>query len=724
MSISRRLLLISVFPALAALFLIAGDVSSLFDQRAQAVRLAGAAHIAAGVSDLVHELQRERGLSAGYTGSGGAKFAEELPRQRAATDASLAALETELADYEASAVSEEAAEHVLDLQNGVRALSTMRGRIDDMALTVPELAGAYTGLVNDGLRSIETLLEVGSDEAQSREADAYLAVIHAKEDAGLERAMGATGFGAGAFPAPIYRKFVSLIALQDDEFRRFGLAATAEQIAELERVLASPASQTVQQFRDGAHRSALEGEPLNVDAARWWTAITKKIDDLKTIDSSIGEHMVAVADAQKRSADLQLLLNALAILLVGGVLATLVFLIGRSIVVPLRQIGDATDSIARGQLDDALPLPAGRNELVDLGQSVDALRSQLKAAEEAKAEQTRLICDSIGTGLDALAKGDLTHRVEADLIGPFAGLKQNFNQAVDGLHDLMGSIVRTAVEIRASSSEISQASEDLARRTESNAASLEQTAATLCDVEGRLQSTASAAGETVRQADEAMARVGDGRAIAADAVQAMSRVSESAEGIDTVIEGLDKIAFQTRVLAMNAAVEAGRAGEAGRGFAVVADLVSSLAMRAEEEAKNARSQLTVTQTEVGLAVESVERVDGALDTIHDGVNKVNELLGRMAEDNQAQSSSLSEISSAVNTMDKSTQQNAAMVEETSAAARNLDTEIDALVGHTERFKTSVSSERDTASRPAGGRLSGPDGWAPPMAGTVREPVAA
>jgi methyl-accepting chemotaxis protein len=166
----------------------------------------------------------------------------------------------------------------------------------------------------------------------------------------------------------------------------------------------------------------------------------------------------------------------------------------------------------------------------------------------------------------------------------------------------------------------------------------------------------------------------------------MGRVSESAKGIDSVIEGLDKIAFQTRVLAMNAAVEAGRAGDAGRGFAVVADLVSALAMRAEEEAKRARDQLTVTQSDIVTAVDAVTKVDGALADISGDVAQVHTLLGTMAADNQAQSSAIAEISATIGTMDQSTQQNAAMVEETSAAARNLASEVGRLAEQAQRFR--------------------------------------
>jgi methyl-accepting chemotaxis protein len=235
------------------------------------------------------------------------------------------------------------------------------------------------------------------------------------------------------------------------------------------------------------------------------------------------------------------------------------------------------------------------------------------------------------------------------------------------------------------SDEIAQASEDLASRTEANAASLEETSAALVQVDNRLKQSAEYSVTTLAQADDAIAKVNTGRDSAECAVRAMTLVNESATGIDSVIEGLDKIAFQTRVLAMNAAVEAGRAGEAGRGFAVVADLVSALAMRAEEEAKRARDQLTVTKTQIAGAVDAVKAVDGSLVGISAGVKEVHKLLGTMTDDNRAQSQTVSEITTAISTMDRSTQQNAAMVEQTSAAARTMTSEVRALADSAARF---------------------------------------
>ena len=312
----------------------------------------------------------------------------------------------------------------------------------------------------------------------------------------------------------------------------------------------------------------------------------------------------------------------------------------------------------------------------------DAAVEQKKQADE-QAEVVRVLAAQ----LSKLSQGDLTAEVSADFPPAYAELKTNYNEAVARLREMISAVADSAEAIGTGSREIAQASEDLARRTEGNAASLEETSASLAQIDERLRATAGSSRKTVERADSAISVVSGGRSIANEAVQAMGRVSESAKGIDAVIEGLDKIAFQTRVLAMNAAVEAGRAGEAGRGFAVVADLVSALAMRAEEEAKLARDQLTVTQTDIGTAVNAVERVDGALAEITEGVGEVHTLLGTMAADNQTQSSSVTEISSAISSMDQSTQQNAAMVEETSAAARNLLSEVASLSERAALFQT-------------------------------------
>jgi methyl-accepting chemotaxis protein len=413
-------------------------------------------------------------------------------------------------------------------------------------------------------------------------------------------------------------------------------------------------------------------------------AAIDQVEKLLDMSKERSEHDNADGQADSRIA---LILSILLSLLSFGALAAIWAVINRTVAKPMSELSKVTASLAEGGTA-AVPHRNRADELGQIAAAVEQFRVAAVSRAEAdarSAEEQKIVTTSLGESLQAVAQGDLTAAIHAEFPQGYAQLKRDFNDAITALRDLIGSVSESTASIRTGSGEIAQASEDLARRTEANAASLEETSAAVTQMDQRLKATAEAANRTVERADGAISTVSGGRAIADEAVQAMTRVSDSAKGIDSVIEGLDKIAFQTRVLAMNAAVEAGRAGEAGRGFAVVADLVSALAMRAEEEAGRARDQLTATQTDIVAAVEMVQKVDHALANISGDVSEVHELLGRMATDNQAQSSAITQISVAIGTMDHSTQQNAAMVEETSAAARNLSSEVSNLAEQAAKF---------------------------------------
>ncbi|QIG81041.1 cache domain-containing protein [Stakelama tenebrarum] len=393
-----------------------------------------------------------------------------------------------------------------------------------------------------------------------------------------------------------------------------------------------------------------------------------------------------------------------ALIVLGVILfvAMLIWLIGRSISQPVVALTHRMRALAKDDTESPIVGLDRRDEVGEMAAALEVFREGTlarKSAEAAKAKadaEQNMVVATLTSHLESIAEGDLTASITDDFPESYAALKRNFNATLDSLRGLIGTISLSAESIRTGSDEIASASNDLARRTESNAASLEETSAALGQMEERLRATAQAAAKTSGQTQEAQRIVVNGRETADQVTDAMNRVADNAQGIDGVIEGLDKIAFQTRVLAMNAAVEAGRAGEAGRGFAVVADLVSALALRSEEEAKLARVQLTATQEDIGIAVGAVRRVDEAFSAISESFDGVRALVETMANDSKAQSEAIGEVTTAVAQVDTSTQQNAAMVEETSAAARTLATEVDRMTEQTGHFKTGGGMTKTTA----------------------------
>ncbi|MEG3176305.1 methyl-accepting chemotaxis protein [Sphingomonas sp. RB3P16] len=353
------------------------------------------------------------------------------------------------------------------------------------------------------------------------------------------------------------------------------------------------------------------------------------------------------------------------------------------------------EALAAGDLDSPIEFTAFEDCVGRMTKAMFAFRAtaQQQLALNSEAERNEAIVKRMTENFERMAVGDLTADIVDHYPPVYQPLKTSFNEALANLRLLFASVMSSAGNIRVGSSEIAQAASDIARRTESTAASLEQTNAAIQQFDSRIKATAHAAAQSVETSAEANAAVLEGRGRTDAAVHAMTRVLDSAKGIDDVIEGLDKIAFQTRVLAMNAAVEAGRAGDAGRGFAVVADLVSALAMRAEEEAKRARDQLSVTRIDIGAAVDAVGQVDNAFEVILTSGDRVAALAKQIASDNDAQAGAISEVTSAVHAIDRSTQENAAMVEQTSAAARNLTGEVGELAAQAGRFQIEPSAVR-------------------------------
>jgi methyl-accepting chemotaxis protein len=473
----------------------------------------------------------------------------------------------------------------------------------------------------------------------------------------------------------------------------------------LKRAILADTHTPAMRFWQEAQGPFLEAIAANdMTAARRSYAVLTDVYDAhrKAIDALVratGEEQAALGDRSGRSLGVSLVVLTVLALALFGSIGWFARWLTRRVMHPLSMVAQATTTLSRGQ-DTAIPYRDRTDELGDIAKAVARFhaaarsRAEMDAAHLAEQEQ---VGETLATALAALETGDLRHRITTPFPGMYEPVRLSFNRAAGALSAMLRTAIHSARNIGTGSSEIATAAEDLARRTEGTAHSLQEASSAIQLIENRLKSSSQSAETTMERAEQAGTAVHSGRSTAQNAATAMNNVSERANAIDTVVEGLDKIAFQTRVLAMNAAVEAGRAGEAGRGFAVVADLVSALALRAEEEAKRGRDLINETQVDVALAASEVRAVDTALGTIVENFDGVQALLGALREDNRSQASAISDITRSVMEMETATQQNAAMVEQTSAAARSLDREAGTLLRNAEAFRVEEEAVRGNAT---------------------------
>jgi methyl-accepting chemotaxis protein len=395
----------------------------------------------------------------------------------------------------------------------------------------------------------------------------------------------------------------------------------------------------------------------------------------------------------------QIMIYAAAGGLVGAVLL-LLFLM-RSIARPVKRLDHAVRALIDGDTDVVISGGNRKDELGSLARALErfqalAAADQLRAREEEeRARELQRTVEAIGNGLAELAEGNLVNRVPEIEDGPLAQLHIDFNLAISRLGETIRRIIDGCNSISIGTDEIAMATSDLAERTEQQASSLANTARTLNEFTSVVQVTADNARQTstrLHVARETADKVGE---IAHQAVDAMRGIETTSREMADIINVIDGIAFQTNLLALNAGVEAARAGEAGKGFAVVATEVRALAQRSADAASDIRRLIDRSSRQVSDGVSLVEGSGDALRQIVGEVITVSSLVEEIAGAAEKQADGITEISSMVAGMDAFTQQNAAMVEESSAGSRNLSQETQQLMAQMANFRI-----EDGPSQPA------------------------
>lgn len=304
----------------------------------------------------------------------------------------------------------------------------------------------------------------------------------------------------------------------------------------------------------------------------------------------------------------------------------------------------------------------------------------------------------LGGALRNLSEGDLTKTLERSFVPSMEQLRHDFNATIRRLSETLTTVGDNASAIAAGSRELGDSAESFSRRTEQQAASVEETAAALEEITTTVADSSQRADEAGRLVAETKHGAEQSGTVVRSAVAAMDQIEKSSREITNIIGVIDDIAFQTNLLALNAGVEAARAGEAGKGFAVVAQEVRELAQRSASAAKEIKALITASSEHVKNGVGLVGQTGKALEQIVTQVGDINTNVAAIVKASKEQTIGLREINSAINSLDQTTQQNAAMVEESTAASLRLANEADALHGLLAQFRFADTKIRDVVLR--------------------------
>jgi len=480
--------------------------------------------------------------------------------------------------------------------------------------------------------------------------------------------------------------------------------------------------------------------------------------------------------AQKASSSI---LSTLAVLL-GLAFAAL---IARSILGPMTTMTAAMGHLAEGRLDTEIPALGRADEIGEMAQAVQVFKQSAidkkrmeeaqRAAEAAsrlaeKEQRTREaaivadvaevakaasggdmdrridltgkdgfllnLCEGVNnlvalTGvalkdvagvLAAVAEGDLTKRITNLYGGLFDQLKGDVNKTADKLFEIVTNINSAAGQIASAAGEVAAGSQDLSERSEQQASALEETAASMEELAATVRSNAANAQQANQLAAGAREVAAGGGQVVADAVAAMGRIEASSQKIGDIVGMIDEIAFQTNLLALNAAVEAARAGDAGKGFAVVAQEVRNLAQRSAQASKEIKVLISESGREVGTGADLVKGAGKTLDEILGSVKRVADIVGEIAAASSEQAAGIDQVNSAVTQMDEMTQQNAALVEESAAAAHALEDQSGELTRLMAFFQVGGQTAQTLAAKP----VARPPVKAAPPQRVAARPVAA
>ena len=651
----RTKLALAVISPLAMLTLLAGVIvhhswtrSADMDNIQQLVRFSTT------VSELIHETQKERGVTAGFIGSSDDEFKPKLAAQRQSTDDKLAAFQAFMEDFRPAEYGDSFAEQVDTAVSELGKLDTKRSQVTARAIPGSEVIAYYTKMNGTFLDSVSKAALATSNGEIAVRINAYSAFLKSKERAGVERAVLANTFARDSFAPGMFEKFVSLVATQESFLHEFMTLASEEDRKRHAQTVQGDVVNTVNRMRNAA-KEGVSAESLGQDAVVWFDAATGRINLLKEFDDYLAEGLMEAAAAEANSATTTLWFVLISSAGVAVAVAFGGFFAVRSVLQRLAHVTECVRDIAEGEGDLTQRLEAGTDEVGQLSNWFNGLLDKIEEVVRRIAETSFTLAAS-----------------SEQLAGTADSLKS-------GAHDS-----------RTQSTSISSAIEQMSTNMDQTAAATEEMTAGVLSIAESVKSIQASIGEISSRTGESATMAGDAIRLVEGGNGQIERLKEAAIEIGDVIDVIEEIAEQTNLLALNATIEAARAGESGKGFGVVANEVKELAGETAKATEGIRKRIASIQGCTGSTVEAMKDVDAVIRRLQESANAI-------ACEVAQQSEQVTEIASAMDQSSAVSQVISSGVTESAATSKHM-TECIATVDQAIALTADGADETHGASR--------------------------
>jgi methyl-accepting chemotaxis protein len=638
-----KLTVMLAIPIVALLVFSAIQIKGKASEASQLGQLSELSQLAVTTSALLHETQKERGVTALYMGSGGAEHGDKVANQRLNVDAKLADLQAVLVGTDVGSFGSDFASAVSAAESFAGRLQSHRSTVDQLSFSTGEAIGFYTQWNASMLQTVEQIGGLSDNAELSRLIAGYVNWMQGKERAGQERAVLANTFAAGSFQGTFFNKFVQLVTEQNTYQRVFESFATPEQIAFATQTVQGPDVDAVNEMRDIAFAGSTSTD-LGVDAGVWFDSMTVMINELKTVENQLADDLLVTASDLRSSAQRSLYLLAIAVVAMLAFTGASAFVIARLLSGQVKQLAEGLGTVADGDVTYQIDIDGSDEigEMADsyremqtyLGEMVGAAQQiadgdltvqvQPRGANDAlgNAFQSMIanLVDLIGTTRGTankmvMAKDELAGSAEQAAIatqevakttgGVAEGTSQQA-QSVQDIHENVEQLLTAIGQVADGAEEQSRSTEEagvLGNQVATAAESLAEVAQTAAEHAGE---AAQSAENGAKMVDDTIAGIGRIKESIDHASEEISQLGERSQEIGKIVAVIEDIAAQTNLLALNAAIEAARAGEQGRGFAVVADEVRQLAERVASATKEIATLIGGVQDGVDASVKAME----------------------------------------------------------------------------------------------------------------------